>query len=399
LIKAEGAKKTMMQKKADDFLKTLDGIKYGRLALTTPDGQQRVFAAPSADQDNAPQGTLVLKDWRVVKNLLLKGDSGFLEDYRAGLWETDDLESLITVALRNQSMIAPYMFGARMMQTVSRLSQLLKLNTIAGSRRNIHAHYDLGNEFYGLWLDESMTYSSALFKSEDEDFVAAQMNKYDRIIDSFERPSGRTLEIGCGWGGFAERASDRGDFDIKSITISKAQYDFARKRLNGRADIALEDYRIQSGLYDNITSIEMFEAVGREYWDTYFSKLKSLLSQKGRAVIQTITIDESAFPTYSRRSDVIRNYIFPGGMLPTPTHFRYHAMKSGLGMTNVLQFGKDYARTLRLWLQSFEAKRHDLMEKGFDESFIRLWRFYLAGCAAGFETGRINVMQAELRHV
>lgn len=389
----------MIQKKADDFLKTLDKIQYGRLSVTTPDGQRRVFGAPDSEQDNAPQGTLILKDWRVVKNLLLKGDSGFLEDYRAGLWDTDDLESLLTVALKNQSSIAPYMFGARMTQAVSRLSQLLKLNTIAGSRRNIHAHYDLGNEFYALWLDPSMTYSAAIFKREGENLFDAQMNKYDRIIDSFERPSGRTLEIGCGWGGFADRASERGDFDIKSITISKAQHVFTQKRLNGRADIALEDYRIQSGRYDNIASIEMFEAVGREYWDTYFTKVKSLLAQKGRAVVQTITIDESAFPTYSRRSDVIRNYIFPGGMLPTPTHFRYHAMKAGLGMTNVLQFGKDYAQTLRFWLDSFDSKRESVKALGFDEPFIRLWRFYLAGCAAGFETGRINVMQAELRHV
>jgi cyclopropane-fatty-acyl-phospholipid synthase len=278
------------------------------------------------------------------------------------------------------------------------LSYLLKLNSLKGSKKNIHAHYDLGNEFYKLWLDPTMTYSAAIYKDQNETLEQAQHNKYDRIVDCLDQKSGSLLEVGCGWGGFAERAQDKGDFGIKGITLSEEQHDYARDRLGQKADIVLEDYRHQNGKFDNLVSIEMFEAVGERYWPTYFNKIGDLLSKNGKAVIQTITMNEHDFPRYRRGGDFIRSYIFPGGMLPSPSRFREEAEKVGLKAGNEFYFGQDYATTLEHWLKDFEAKRDEVKALGFDDGFIRLWRFYLAACVAGFRTGRTDVMQVELAH-
>ena len=243
-----------------------------------------------------------------------------------------------------------------------------------------------------------MTYSAAIYKDQNETLEQAQHNKYDRIVDCLNQNSGSLLEVGCGWGGFAERAQDKGDFGIKGITLSEEQHDYARDRLGQKANIVLEDYRHQNGKFDNLVSIEMFEAVGERYWPTYFNKIGDLLSKNGKAVIQTITMNEHDFPRYRRGGDFIRSYIFPGGMLPSPSRFREEAEKAGLKAGNESYFGQDYATTLEHWLKDFEAKRDEVKALGFDDGFIRLWRFYLAACVAGFRTGRTDVMQVELAH-
>jgi cyclopropane-fatty-acyl-phospholipid synthase len=274
---------------------------------------------------------------------------------------------------------------------------LFTQNTLKGSRKNIHAHYDLGNDFYKLWLDQTMTYSSAIFHDQNDDLEKAQHSKYDRIINRLGA-SGRVLEIGCGWGGFAERALQTRDYAIKGLTISNEQHAFATERLGQKAEIALEDYRLQTGRYDNIVSIEMFEAVGENYWPLYFNKLKSLLADNGKALVQTITIGEDYFDRYRQGGDAIRTFIFPGGMLPSPKRFEEESVKAGFKLTDAFAFGQDYARTLELWLERFEERLGEVRALGFDEKFIRMWRFYLTSCIASFKIGRTNVMQMELQH-
>lgn len=379
---------------ADQLFKKLDTLESGKLTIITPDGHTRTFAG----KHDGESAKIELKDWRVISNMMQRGDIGFAEDYRAGYWETDNLVGLTTLGLVNQHALDRFIAGSKLSRTASMLSYLLRLNTLKGSRKNIHAHYDLGNDFYKLWLDPSMTYSAAIYKTPDESLISAQDNKYDRIIDCMNTQRGSILEVGCGWGGFADRALRRGDYDIKGITLSEEQHDYARTRLGNHAQIALEDYRHQQGKFDRIVSIEMFEAVGEKFWNTYFNKMSSLMTSNGKAVIQTITMDEKYFPRYRTGGDFIRSFIFPGGMLPSPTRFYEEAAKAGLKSENPYFFGQDYARTLEEWLAMFDGKRAEIMALGFDEGFIRLWRFYLAGCIAGFRTGRTNVMQVELCH-
>ena len=378
----------------DQIFKRLDGLESGHLTVVTPDGKERSFAG----RDEGEHAKIVLKDWDVLPNMIRKGDIGIAEEYRAGRWETDNLVGLSTLGLINRQALDQFVVGSKFSRTLSMLSYMLRLNTLSGSRKNIHAHYDLGNEFYKLWLDPSMTYSAAIYKDGGEDLTSAQHNKYDRILDCLETDKGSVLEIGCGWGGFAERAQDKGDFDIKGVTLSTEQHEYAAKRLGSKADIALEDYRHQNGKFDNIVSIEMFEAVGERFWPTYFDKVGALLKPNGKAVIQTITMNDHDFPRYRSGGDFIRSYIFPGGMLPSPSAFRDEATKSGMKTGNEFFFGLDYARTLQEWLDTFDAKRDEVKALGFDDGFIRLWRFYLAACIAGFKTGRTNVMQVELSH-
>jgi cyclopropane-fatty-acyl-phospholipid synthase len=250
-----------------------------------------------------------------------------------------------------------------------------------------------------LWLDPTMTYSSALFKTDSDDLVAGQLHKYDRIIGRLESKDLSVLEIGCGWGGFAERLiQQKSDVRIDGVTISDEQFHFATNRLGSKANILKKDYRHIEGMYDHIVSIEMFEAVGEEYWATYFKKIESLLKKTGSALVQTITIANDKFETYRKGNDVIRSLVFPGGMLPSPDVFSTVAQGAGLKVTDTFEFGLDYARTLEIWLKNFDAKYNEIKSLGYDDGFIRLWRFYLASCIAGFRTGRINVMQAELKH-
>jgi cyclopropane-fatty-acyl-phospholipid synthase len=377
----------------NQLFRALDNLESGELELTTPDGQTRTFAGKIPGE----KANIKLRDWRVVSNIMQKGDIGFAEDYRAGLWESNDLTALTSLGLENRAAMDRMVAGHKIYRTISNLSYLMRLNTLKGSKKNIGAHYDLGNDFYELWLDPTMTYSAAIFEGDDT-LQSAQDRKYDRIIDRLQYTSGNILEVGCGWGGFADRAVQRGDYAVKGITLSEEQHDYACDRLGQNAEIALQDYRHQSGKFDNIVSIEMFEAVGERYWPTYFSKLKDLLAHDGRAVIQTITMNERDFPRYSKGGDFIRSFIFPGGMLPSASRFNEEAEKAGLQFCDTFKFGLDYARTLELWLAQFDEKLDQIKALGYDESFIRLWRFYLAACTAGFKTGRTDVMQVELRH-
>ena len=254
---------------SDRLFRSLDNLDTGRLHITTPDGKVRVFEGHQSGE----AAKVEVRDWRVIPNMLRRGDIGFAEDYREGHWDTDNLPALTTLGLINRRALDNFVAGNKWSRFMSALSYLLKVNTLKGSKKNIHAHYDLGNDFYKLWLDSSMTYSSALYKEGNESLEQAQYNKYDRIIESLNGESGKLLEIGCGWGGFAERSQNKGDFDIKGITLSEEQHDFANNRLDGRSKIVLEDYRHQSGKFDHIVSIEMFEAVGERYWKTYIQKI------------------------------------------------------------------------------------------------------------------------------
>ena len=383
-----------MKTATDHFLKQLDIIKHGSLKLTLPDGRTHYFSGDS----HGATADMTITHWEVISNLLSKGDIGLADDYRKGLWDTSDLIALTTLALENRHALDNCLSGHPLSRVMAMLSYLFKLNTLRGSKKNIHAHYDLGNAFYSLWLDSTMTYSSAIFKGEDETLEQAQHNKYDRILDLLDANSGDLLEVGCGWGGFAERAVTKTNLGLKGITLSEEQHHFARKRLKNSANIVLEDYRHQQSKVDYLVSIEMFEAVGERYWSTYFNKIASLLKNKGKAIVQTITINDQDFASYRRGGDFIRSYIFPGGMLPSPSRFQEVAKDAGLMTGSPYFFGEDYATTLKHWLDNFDQQRDRVIELGFDEPFIRLWRFYLAACISGFKTGKTDVMQIELAH-
>jgi cyclopropane-fatty-acyl-phospholipid synthase len=375
------------------FLKSLEKIVYGELCVSLPEGNVLVF---KGDQEGQ-HVDLQIEDWRTIVNLSFKGDVGFAEDYRDGYWHTSDLTALIIFALENESVLDSYIDGNFFFQQLSKISYLTKRNTLKGSKKNIHDHYDLGNDFYELWLDPTMTYSSALYKGEGESLEQAQYNKYDRIIDKID-PSGKILEVGCGWGGFASRALDQHDYEYKGITLSTEQRKYAAQKLPGNGNFVLEDYRHQKGQYDSIVSIEMFEAVGQSFWPTYFKKLKSLLKSDGKALIQSIVIADDVFDQYRKGADMIRTFIFPGGMLPSVEQLRKQVNNVGMEISDMHAFGKDYATTLKEWLVKFTAHESQLVSMGYDKSFQRMWRFYLASCIATFSTSRTDVIQLELQH-
>lgn len=378
---------------ASKALRTLDGaIHTGHLKVVTPEGQTHDFNGAT----EGPSGTIVVHDWRAVSATLARGDIGFGEAHMAGWWDSPSLEDLMAVLIRNFEGLGRLAWGGPINRAYSVMrDRVLRRNSVEGARRNILAHYDLGNAFYGLWLDPSMSYSSALYPDDQADLGQAQQAKYGRILDRLGDERKRVLEIGCGWGGFLEAALCRRK-SVTGLTISDEQYRFARERTSGQADVRLEDYRACQGRFDAIVSIEMFEAVGERYWPAYFRTLSSRLLPGGAAIIQTISISEKLFPGYRTSSDFIRHHIFPGGMLPTLSRFRDEAQRAGLACRDVFSFGTSYARTLREWLVRFDAALPDVRALGFDDAFIRGWRLYLAMCAAGFAHGRIDVHQIEL---
>ena len=378
------------------FFKTLEAIEFGTLTVICPEGESHTFSG----QHPGESAQLQLFSWKVAANVTFRGDIGFAEDYRDELWDTPDLTALLTFALQNDEVLSQFVDGSRLSQLLGSLRYLLSRNTISGSRKNIHRHYDIGNDFYKLWLDPSMTYSSGLFADKQQTLLEAQHAKYDRVIERFDSGSGNLLEIGCGWGGFAERALQQGDFSINGITLSEQQQDYATQRLadhKQNASIKLEDYRSVEGKYDQIVSIEMFEAVGERYWPVYFNKIANLLSHNGKALLQTITIHNRCFDQYRRGADMIRTFIFPGGMLPSPQRFSEEANKAGLKIVDQHLFGADYGLTLEHWLSNFDSKRKEILAMGFDQKFMRIWRFYFAACIASFRVNRTDVMQVELQ--
>ncbi len=377
------------------FLSLLARIRHGHLTLVTPDGTRMEFG----DVHMSHAATLKVNDWRACPRILRAGDIGFAEAYEAGWIDTPDLTALLRLALRNETVLEPAVFGGALARCWYRLRHLLRPNTRAGSKRNIHAHYDLGNDFYALWLDPSWTYSSALFEGDfGLPLQEAQRRKYQRIIDTLGlQPGDRVLEIGCGWGGFAEQAARQG-IHVHGLTISPAQLRYAEQRIASqgmadRVELELRDYRDITGEYDAVVSIEMFEAVGERYWPDYFNAVARRLRPGGKAMVQSITIGERHFERYRSSTDFIQQYIFPGGMLPSVERFMQHAASAGLATQDIHAFGQDYAETLRRWDQQCHAQRHELGALGFNAQFQRIWHLYFAYCEAAFDEGRTNVVQ------
>jgi len=370
----------------------------GTVTFVLPSGRElRV----SGDRPG-PEARLIVRDFRFMRRVLAGGAIGFAEGYLAGEWDTPDLSALLEAMGLNFDRLRLVIGVNPVVQVVHRIGHVLNRNTRKGSRRNIHAHYDLGNAFYSRWLDPTMTYSSALYAAPGQSLAEAQANKYRALAKGMGLAAGHhVLEIGCGWGGFAEYAARDVGARVTAITISSEQFDFARKRLfdqglNERAEVRMVDYRDVEGRFDRVASIEMFEAVGERYWPAYFGKIHQVLAQGGRAGLQIITIKDELFASYRRRADFIQKYVFPGGMLPSEKALKAETDRADLAWTGVERFGQHYADTLAEWGQRFEGAWDDIRALGFDERFRRLWRFYLSYCEAGFRTERTNVVQLSL---
>lgn len=394
---------TLQQSKAPwyarEVIHLLQEIEHGCLHIALPNGIDFTVG------HGTPDAYLQFDQWRAFRDVLSKGDIGFAEGYIDGTWHTPDLTGLLQLLANNRSALDQAIYGRWWGRLYARLHHLLNANTPAGSRRNIASHYDLGNDFYARWLDPSMTYSSARFDGDlTLSLEAAQARKYQRMLDLADLPDGSSLlEIGCGWGGFAEHAARTAQHRVRGLTLSREQLDYARDRiaragLDGRCEFVFQDYREETGQYDGIASIEMFEAVGEAYWPAYFATLKRSLKPGGRAVVQTILIDDALFERYRTGSDFIQQYVFPGGMLPSARRFREEAQRAGLAVTAAEHFGLDYAETLKRWRASFHAELDSVRAQGFDERFVRIWHFYLAYCEAGFRAGSVDVAQFRLEH-
>ncbi len=385
-------------------LQLLERLQHGSLTLQLPDGMLRHFGH---GEDGAPVAAITLKNWNVFGAAFKSGDIGFAESYVAGDWTTPHLTDLLKLFIANRQQIEGMVYGTWAGRLLFRLKHLLNRNTRANSQKNIHAHYDLGNDFYGLWLDPTMNYSSAWFEGNtapsSADLAGAQDAKVRRALQQVGvQPGERVLEIGCGWGALAEMGATEFGVSVTGVTLSTEQLEFARQRmerlgLRERTDLRLQDYRdIQDGPYDAICSIEMVEAVGREYWPTYFQAVHRLLKPGGKACIQSIVIDDALFKRYIASTDFIQQYIFPGGCLPCPSEFRREAEAAGLRVQEEFTFGQDYAQTLRLWRERFLAERTRILGGGFDQRFMHLWEFYLAYCEAAFAMQNIDVVQYTL---
>jgi len=384
-----------------------DRFETGRIRWILPDGTTRVTGKGA---DNGELNTFVtvrLHNDNVARKLFTGGNIGIAEAYMDGDYDVDDLPGFLTICATNIAVLEATLQGKWWFRNASRLVHWFNRNTETGSRRNIHYHYDLGNSFYERWLDPSMTYSSAEFLSPTEDLRQAQGNKYERLAERLEIGNDHhVLEIGCGWGGFAEHVAKSRGARVTALTISDEQYSFAAQRiqregLGEKVNIVKRDYRHEDGSYDRIASIEMFEAVGEDYWPVFFSKMRDRLSDAGRAALQIITIDDNHFDSYKSRPDFIQRYIFPGGMLPSPSKLREQVTAAGLTVDTYETFGQSYARTLAEWNDRFQASWPDIAalnagRHAFDTRFKRMWEYYLAYCEAGFRAGVIDVCRVAL---
>lgn len=374
------------------------GLRGGTVMFCLPDGDVVECG------QGAPSLNCVIHDENVFERVLAHGDIGFAEGYMAGEWDSDSLGDLLTLLASNRDTLARALHGSMWRLIGHRLRHLLRSNTRKGSRRNIEAHYDLGNAFYCAWLDPTMSYSSARFASPDQSLQDAQLNKYRTLLQAMDvQPGQHLLEIGCGWGGLAEVATTEFGCRVTGLTLSPSQLAWARERaarggFDDRAEFHLRDYRDERGQYDHIVSIEMIEAVGERFWPTYFGQLQACLKPGGRVGIQAITIADELFASYRRGTDFIQRYIFPGGMLPSPAVMRQQTERSGLRIVDQQAFGLAYARTLVCWREAFEAQLAEVRAQGFDERFIRMWRFYLSYCEAGFRAGSTDVYHYVLAH-
>jgi len=376
-------------------LKLAARLQCGALTVTLPDGRKLLFEGT----EPGPQASLIVHDFSFASRLSDGGDIGFAEAYLRREWDTPDLAKFLELFAANYPIIQSLLAGKPLVRLWQLFQHFRRRNTKSQARKNIHAHYDLGNRFYGAWLDETMTYSSALFTPGETDLASAQNRKYQALAQQTGIKAGdHVLEIGCGWGGFAEYAAREIGCKVTGLTISREQFDFAQKRiqdagLSDRVTFKLQDYRDEKGTYDRIASIEMFEAVGEAFWPAYFEQLRDRLRPGGTAGLQVITIRDESFKVYKRELDFIRAYIFPGGMLPTPTIMKTLGVKFGVPLAHEHAFGLDYATTLASWRDSFRAAWPQLVPMGFDERFRRMWEYYLAYCEAGFRSGNIDVRQ------
>ena len=393
-------------------LRLLEQLRHGALTLTLPDGSHRRYgehphlhALPSPQH---PSATLQLHNWKVFAAALKSGDIGFAESFIAGDWSTPDLTELLKLFAANRHAMESVIYGTWGGRLLYRIKHLLQHNSRANSRKNIHAHYDLGNDFYRLWLDETMNYSSAWFDGDfSQPMAQAQTAKVRRALHMARvKPGERVLEIGCGWGALAQEATTEFKASVVGVTLSTEQLAFAQARLHNlgvatgagaTADLRLQDYRdIRDAPFDAICSIEMVEAVGRAYWPQYFQTVSRLLKPGGRACVQSIVISDDLFERYLKGTDFIQQYIFPGGCLPCPREFRSQAQAAGLVVEDEFAFGLDYAETLRRWRDAFLARQAEASQLGFDARFMRIWEFYLAYCEAAFEAGNIDLVQYTL---
>ncbi|CAE7197319.1 ufaA1 [Symbiodinium microadriaticum] len=378
-----------------NFLKLLSGIERGQITVVLPDGSQEVIKGP----EPGPEAVIEVHSAAMARSLLKHGDMGLAESYLRGEWSSPDLSQLLIFGAMNENAIERKITRGWLGRLRHDLFHSARDNTKAQAKKNIEAHYDMGNEFYERWLDPSMTYSSAIFQSDDQALQAAQIAKYEAIADGVDlKPGDRVLEIGCGWGGFAEYAASTRGALVTGITLSDEQLRYARARmerqgLSDKVEIRLQDYRDVPDKFDKVVSIEMYEAVGESHWPSYFSKIAEVLKPGGRAGLQMITIDDARFDVYRRSADFIQRYIFPGGMLASPSVLHQKFSEAGLQLVGENFFGQSYARTLSEWNKSFLSAWDQIKPMGFDQRFQRLWQFYLSYCETGFATGRTDVGQ------
>lgn len=370
-------------------------LRRGTLDVVLPGGQVVRFGGV----EPGPAARMTINNYNFAWRLMRGGDVGIAEAYLRGEWDTPDLTQFLYIFCVNQDLISPMFAQTSLTRILQGIQHWLKRNTRRQAKKNIFAHYDIGNSFYSAWLDPSMTYSSALFEDDVTDLTAAQENKYRRLAEALKlSPHQNVLEIGCGWGGFAEFAAKTYDVNVVGLTISREQQEFARKRifeagLADKVEIRFQDYRDERAQYDRIASIEMIEAVGEQFWPDYFAQLRDRLRPDGLAGIQAITISDSLFANYRREVDFIQRYVFPGGMLPSPTVLKALGERFSIPVIGERIFGQDYARTLATWRGNFRSAWPSLMPLGFDERFRRLWEYYLSYCEAGFLSGQIDVRQ------
>lgn len=388
---------TGIPKRFSLFLSSLTKMQVGSIEITIPDGKILKFNAPNP----GPHGVATLHNWGLLRRVLTGGSLGAAESYIEAEWDSPDVTNFLRLFLANTGgRGADDLFQRNfLVNFITSIRHWMNRNSKSGSKRNISAHYDLGNEFYSQWLDTSMTYSSGIFRDGANSLAESQDAKYRSLVEHCDiQPHHHVLEIGCGWGGFAEYAAENIGCNVTCLTISQEQYDYARKRiakagLGDKVTIKLQDYRDETGTYDRIASIEMFEAVGEQYWTSYFDKLKGCLKAGGKAGLQIITIAERDFPNYRKTPDFIQKYIFPGGMLPTAALLKELGSKFGLSQVSSRAFGYDYAATLEEWRHRFWAAWPTIKPLGFDERFKRMWEFYFHYCEAGFKQDSIDVRQ------
>jgi len=375
------------------LVRRIEAVDHGALSITFPSGRRHVVRGTS----DGTKAEVTIRTHGLLWRLAVSGELGAAEGFLAGEWDTPDLQALMEFVAENENALSDLFRQSWFMHQVNRAAHNMNDNTKAGSRRNIAAHYDLGNAFYDRWLDRTMTYSSAVFENSDEPLDVAQQRKYRLLAEAIDLRAGdRVLEIGCGWGGFAEFAAGEIGCKIVCLTLSTEQAAFAKQRMDkagiaDRVEIRLQDYRDVPGTFDKVVSIEMFEAVGESYWPVFFDVLRQRLKPGGMAAIQVITIDDEAFATYRQRPDFIQRYIFPGGMLPSPAAFEAAARQSNLSLVEQKFYGSSYAETLRRWSHDFKRSWPEIRSLGFDDRFYRMWLYYLAYCETGFNHRRIDV--------